>query len=290
MKAPIKGALLIVIASAFVAMTTLLAKKMGTGKEALSPVQITWGRYLFALVGLSLFALIKRPVLQKFNPGLHAMRVSFGVSGVMAMFAVSTLIPLADANAITFLNPIVVMIIAALFLSEKVGPIRWSMAVLAFLGALLLIRPGASTFQPYALIALLAALFIGIEATVVKKLSGREPVFQILLVSNGAGAFVTSLLMIAFWQPPNNEQWFLLVLIGLTMLCAQSLYVPGLRMGEASFVVPFSYSTLLFAAFYDLFFFNVIPVPLSLAGCIVILFSGVILAWRDGRARKQKPD
>ena len=106
-------------------------------------------------------------------------------------------------------------------------------------------------------IALLAALFIGIEATVVKKLSGREPVFQILLVSNGAGAFVTSLLMIAFWQPPNNEQWFLLVLIGLTMLCAQSLYVPGLRMGEASFVVPFSYSTLLFAAFYDLFFFNV---------------------------------
>ena len=285
MNGPLRGVVLIIIASAFVAMTTVIAKVLGTGEGALSPFQITWGRYFFALIALVCFWGARRPTIAALNLKLHMVRTTFGVTGVTAFFAASTLVPLADATAISFLNPIFAMGFAAIFLRERVGPIRWAMAALAFVGMLFLIRPGATSFQPAALIALLAALLIGVEVTVVKILSGREPMFQILLMSNVAGTVVASLAMLWFWQWPTPEQWGLLVLIGLIMLSAQSLYIPALKSGDASFIVPFSYATLIFAALYDLAFFDVIPVPLSLLGGGIILTSGIVLAWREGRAR-----
>ncbi len=282
MSSSLRGVVLIVVASALVAVTTVLAKLLGTGPGALSPFQITWGRYTFAMTTLAGAALVLRPRLKPFNKVLHVARVMMGVSGVTALFAAATLIPLADATAISFLNPIIAMFLAALVLRENVGPRRWAMGVLAFIGVLLLVRPGTSAFQPAALIALLAATFIGIEVTIVKVLSGREPVFQILLVSNVVGTLFASIAAFYVWQQPTAIQWVQLVAIGVIMLSAQALYVPALKSGEASFVVPFTYSTLLFAGIYDLALFGVVPVPLSIFGAVLILTAGIYLAWREG--------
>jgi len=167
-------------------------------------------------------------------------------------------------------------------LREHVGPRRWVMAGIAFVGVLFLVRPGTSAFQPAALIALLAAVLIGIEVTIVKVLSGREPVFQILLVSNFVGSIFASIVAFFIWQQPMPLQWIQLAAIGIIMLSAQALYVPALRSGEASFVVPFTYSTLLFAGLYDLALFGVVPVPLSILGAALILAAGIFLAWREG--------
>ncbi len=279
---------MIVLACAFVAGTTLIAKVLGTGENALSPLQITWGRYTFALMAIGIFAAVKRPVIGELHLKLHFARVTFGWTGVTAMFAAATLIPLADATAISFLNPIIAMFLAGLFLAEKIGMIRWAMALCAFVGALLLIRPGSASFQPAALIALLAAILIGIEVTVVKLLSGKEPVFNIVMMSNLAGTIFSSIAMIWIWQVPSQTQWLLLIAVGLVMLTAQALYVPALRTGDASFIVPFTYSTLVFAAFYDFLFYQTVPVPLSALGCSIILISGIVLAWREGRAPRSR--
>jgi len=288
----LRGAGMIVVASAFIAATTLIAKLLGTadstllgsiGEGALTPFQITWGRFTFALAVLLVIYLVRRPKLGGFNPALHAGRVLLGVSGVTAMFAAATLIPLADATAIAFLNPVIAMVLAVFFLGEKVGPVRWSMSALAFVGMLLLVRPGTVAFQPAALIALLAAVLLGGEILFLKKLGQREATFQILLVSNASGFVLMSLLAPLYWENPSEMQWLLLVLIGTTMVTAQSLFTPALRYGDASFIVPFSYSVLLFAALYDLLVFGILPLPISLAGCAIILVSGVILAWRDGK-------
>lgn len=283
MSPSLRGVALIVIASSLVAMTTVLAKLLGTGPDALSPFQITWGRYVFAMMALAVAAAILRPTLAPFHKALHVARVTMGVSGVTALFAAATLIPLADATAISFLNPIIAMFLAALVLREHVGPRRWAMAGIAFVGVLLLVRPGTSAFQPAAIVALLAAGLIGIEVTIVKVLSGREPVFQILLVSNVVGSIFASIASFFVWQTPTTLQWLQLAAIGLIMLSAQALYVPALKSGEASFVIPFTYSTLLFAGLYDLALFGVVPVPLSILGAALILAAGIYLAWREGR-------
>lgn len=99
-----------------------------------------------------------RPALR-----LHIGRAFAGSLGVTCMFAAATLIPLADATAISMLNPIIAMVLAIPLLGESVGPRRWAAAALSVIGALLLIRPGAESFQPAALIALLAAVVLACE-------------------------------------------------------------------------------------------------------------------------------
>ncbi len=280
---PRRGAATIVVACSLIAATTVLAKMLGTGPNALSPFQITWGRYTFAMMAVAVFYAIRRPVIAPMHLPLHTIRVAFGVTGVTAMFAAATLIPLADATAISFLNVIVAMGLAVVFLREKVGPVRWTAALIAFGGALLLIRPGTSTFQPFALVALLAAFLLAVEITVLKVLSGREPVFQILLASNLGGTIIASLAMLVFWQTPTPVQWLMLGAVGLVMLSAQAMFVPALRSGDASFIMPFTYSVLLFATLYDFALFGVIPVFWSMVGALIIVCAGIVLAIRGSR-------
>lgn len=279
------GAGMILIASAFVAASTLCAKQLGVGENAMSPFQITWGRYGFALLLVLAVALVVKPKFTKPNWKLHIGRVTFGLIGVTAMFYAASKIPLADTTAISFLNPMFAMVFAIFVLGERVGPIRWGTAALALFGGMLLIRPGSSGFQPEALIALLAAILFGMEVVLLKLLAGREGAFQIILIANVVGTVIASLTLPFVWQTPVGNQWVWMAGTGILMVTAQTFYTNALRIGEASFVLPFSYATLLFAALYDFVLFDVVPVSLSLVGGVIIVISGIILAWRENKAR-----
>ena len=151
-------------ATAFIAATTLMAKALGSDAlgPALHPLQISHGRFLFAFCAIATAAVVLRPQLTRPNWALHLGRTSFGWAGVTLMFASVAYIPLADATAISFLNPVFAMILAIPLLGERVGRVRWSAAILAFAGALVLLRPTPESFQPAALLALGAAMIIGI--------------------------------------------------------------------------------------------------------------------------------
>jgi len=273
------------VATGFIAGTTLLAKMAGRGPDGLHPLQIAQGRFLFAFLGFWSAAAVLRPRLTRPGYRLHFVRTLAGWGGVTLMFAAVQLIALSDATAITFLNPVFAMLLALAFLGEKIGPWRWLAAALALTGALILIRPGPGTFQPGALVALAAAAVMGTEITLLKFLTGRERPFQILLVNNSIGLVIATLAALYVWRWPSPGQWAQLAALGLMMATAQSFYIQAMRRADASFVMPFSYATLVFAALYDLGLFGVVPDGASLAGAGVILTAGLILAWREGLRR-----
>lgn len=277
--------MLMLAASALVAGTSLLAKTLGTDVlgPALNPFQITAGRYVFALTALVITTIIIRPKFTRPALHLHIGRAFAGSLGVTCMFAAATLIPLADATAISMLNPIIAMILAIPLLGESVGPRRWAAAALSVIGAILLIRPGASSFHPAALIALLSALVLAFEIIIVKLLSNREGTLQILLFSNGFGTVLSGTAAMFVWIWPTQMQWFGLACIGLLMVSAQSLFLLAIRRGDASFVAPLFYATLVFAALYDFTIFNVIPSSLSIAGAGIIIIGALLLAWSERR-------
>ena len=275
-------------ATAFIAGTTLLAKVAGAGPDGLHPLQISQGRFLFAFLAFWSAAAVLRPRFTRPAWRLHALRTFTGWGGVTLMFAAVQLIPLADATAITFLNPVFAMVLAIVVLGERAGPWRWIAAAIAFTGALILIRPGPGTFQPGALVALAAAAVMGTEITILKFLSGREKPFQILLINNSFGLVIATTAALFVWQAPSPRQWLILAGIGVLMAGAQSLYIQAMRRADASFVMPFSYTTLVFATLYDLGVFGVVPDGLSLTGAGVILAGGLLLAWREGRQRGAK--
>ena len=280
--------ILMICATAFIAATTLLAKALGTDTlgAPLHPVQITHARFLFAALTLGSAALIMRPKLGPVDLKLHVMRTTCGAAGVTLMFAAAAFIPLADATAISFLNPVFAMVFAIFLLGENVGPIRWSAAGIAMAGALVLLRPGSGAIAPGALLALGAALILGLEIVFIKRLSGREAPFQILLVNNGIGLVIATLAVLFVWEPPTGQQWLALAGVGVLMAAAQTCFLNSVARADASFVVPFSYGTLLFATLYDALIFGVIPTSVSLLGAGIIIAGAALLAWRQAITSK----
>lgn len=274
-------------ATAFIAATTLLAKALGTNTlgPPLHPFQVTQGRFMFALLGISTAVIMLRPGFSRPNMRLHIARTVCGFFGVTCMFAAAARIPLADATAISFLNPVFGMILAIPFLGERPGKWRWIAAATAFAGAVVLLRPGSGTVQPAALIALLAAFGLGFELIWIKKLAGRERVLQVLIINNAIGLTIATLAMLPVWQMPTGAQWAALAGLGLVMASAQAFFINAMARADASFVTPFSYMTLIFATLYDGAIFANWPDAVSYCGAALIIAGAALLAWREARQR-----
>ena len=281
------AAALILLASALIAGTTLFAKALGTGTYGapLHPLQITFGRFLFAFLALSLAAGVLRPRFTRPNLPVHLLRPLTGAGGVTLMFAAVAFIPLADATAISFLNPVFAMLLAIPILGERVGPWRWAATAIALVGALILLRPGAGSFDPAALLALGAAVLLGFEINIIKILSGREGPFSILLVNNAIGLCLAGTAAFWIWVSPNTVQWALMAGVGVLMAMAQTCFVNAVARADASFVAPISYATLVFAALYDLTVYGVVPDGVTVLGALIIIAGGALLAWREAMPR-----
>jgi len=286
-----QAASLILMATAFIAATTLMAKALGSDAfgPPMHPLQISQGRFLFAFLAIAGAAAVARPALTAPHWSMHLARTICGWGGITLMFAAVAYIPLADATAISFLNPVFAMILAIPLLGERVGRIRWSAAALALLGAMILLRPTPHSFQPAALLAFGAAMIMGMELIFIKKLSRRENPFQILIFNNALGLLIASLAAIAVWQPPTAAQWGLLAAIGLCMATAQAFFVNGMARADASFVAPFSYSTLIFAALFDALIFDVVPDVITWLGAGIIVAGAIWLALREAWIKSTSP-
>jgi len=288
----LRGALFMLASCAFIAGTTLLAKALGNGASgpALHPLQVSAGRFVFAFVALCVAAPNLKLTFSGTKYPLHLVRSLFGWVGVSCMFAAAARMPLADATAISFLNPIFTMILAIPLLGERVGPVRWSAAAISIVGALILIQPGTDAFQIVALIALAAALFMGVEVTCIKRLTVTEPAIRILFINNAIGACLAGTAAVFVWLPPTPMQWVLLAALGLVMVLAQTFFIQSMKSADASFAVPFLYSTLVFAGLYDFVLFDVIPTGISLLGASIIILGVVFLALRERHLARRRAE
>lgn len=280
---PPLAAFLTVVASALVAGTMLLAKLLGTETlgEPLHAFQVSHGRFLFAFLAILFVVALKRPKFESVHYRLHLGRSTLGFAGVTLMFAAATLIPLSDATAISFLNPVVGMLLAIPFLGERIGPWRVLSVAIAFSGAMLLTRPGAGVVEFGALLALAAAVILGCELILIKLLSNRENPLQILFINNLIGCTIATVVVFFVWTAPSLGRWLALAAIGVLMVSAQACFVNAMARAEASFVSPFFYLTLAFSAFYDWLAFSVVPDLISISGAVLILCGAAILIWRE---------
>ena len=194
------------------------------------------------------------------------------------MFAAVAKMPLAEATAISFLSPLVTMAFAMLLLGESIGIRKAFAAGLAAIGAVLILRPGTTAFQPAALFALAAALLMGLEAIVIKRLSETEPAARILFINNLFGAVVSLIAASFVWVWPTVSQWYLLAALGAIMVLGQTLFIQAMKRDEASLIIPAFYSVLVFAGIYDYLFYGARPEVLAAIGSAMIVWSALLLA------------
>jgi len=110
----------------------------------------------------------------------HFWRTAMGTTSMVLGFYAVSMLPLADATAIAFSQPLFSVVVAAVIAGEKVRWRRWSATIVGFAGVLVMVRPGAESLQPGALIALANAATVALSILLVKRLSDSETPLMIL--------------------------------------------------------------------------------------------------------------
>lgn len=292
--------LLLMGCTALVAGTTLIAKAMGNGTlgDPVPALMVSQARFVFGFLAVALVLGLRRASGRKawIEPAggarrpdwrVHLARTALGWLGGFLMFSAAARMPLADANALSFISPVATMVFAVLLLGEKVGPWRWVAAGISLLGAVILLRPGAGVIQPAALFALGAAATMGLESIAIKRLAMTEPPGRTMLINNAMGAAIGCVMAApVFFAPAQPAVWGLAVSLGVMMVSAQILLLSANRIADASLIAPFWYLTLVWAALYDIAVYDLWPDAVSITGAAVVVAGGLMLTWREVRARR----
>ena len=220
------------------------------------------------------------------NIKLNFLRSIFGWLGVTIWFTSILYIPISDATAINFLNPIFAMFFASIILKEKVGSIRWIAATISLFGGLLLIRPSSDlSLNPIAILCLLGAIIMGLEIICIKLLSGRDTVFKILILSNFFAMVLSSLWLPFVFTMPSLIQLSLMAFIGLLFVIGQFFFLNSMTRADASFVMPFFYITLVFVIIFDYLVFQSFPDEISFIGAAIIITGALIISYKEWKSK-----
>ena len=272
-----QGILLIVIALSIGAIVGSMMKLLSSG---ISAYQITWFRFLgFSLLILPIvFIRLGASELRVARPYMQVIR------GITTALATTTFIlgarsvDLADAVAITYAYPFFLVLLAIIFLKEKVSLTGWLGVIGGFIGVVLVIRPGFDNLNSGAFFSLSCAIILSVQMTLNRKLGTvSHP-----LVTATWGALVATLLsslVIPFvWVDVDSTQ---LIWIGVMVICGtfnQVLVVFAFSKAPASVLAPFTYTEIVVSVFVGYLFFDTWPIWVSWIGIALIIMSGIIVA------------
>ncbi|MFQ5682580.1 MAG: DMT family transporter [Candidatus Binatia bacterium] len=277
--ANLRGALWVILAATLLTIMGVMVKQLG---RDLHTFEIVFFRCVIGAVLMAPFILrAGLNSLRTQRPGLHALRVSMGITAMACVFYAYAHMPFAEAVAIIYSRPLFAVALAILLLGETVGWRRISAAVMGFLGVLIMVRPGTAAFDPASLVAVAAAVMAGCLAVIIKRLSRTETTTTIVMWFTVGGAAISFVPTLIIWSTPTIEQWALLFLIGALGVAGQLALTRGFSTGETSFVTPFDYMRLVFATFFGFLLFGEVPDIWAIVGALVIVGSGYYIARRE---------
>jgi drug/metabolite transporter (DMT)-like permease len=226
---------------------------------------------------------------------LTLLRTLLHVLGVGAMFSALRFLPVADAVAIVFVMPFILLLLARLVLGEDVGPRRLMACVVGFAGTLLVIQPSFAEVGPPALLPLLVALFFALFILVTRQVAKEvDPVTlqavsgvfaalglaPLLLVAGGEGSPVLG------WVGPDARELWLLGAIGLVGTSVHLLMTWSLRFAPSATLAPMQYLEIPFAALFGWLIFRDLPNGMAAFGIVVTVAAGLYVIYRE-RVRAQ---
>jgi drug/metabolite transporter (DMT)-like permease len=228
-----------------------------------------------------------RPWTSKRLVGHFWRTVAGTVSMVLGFYAVSML-PLADATAIAFSQPLFSVVVAAAKAGEKVRWRRWTATVVGFAGVLVMVRPGAGSLQLGALIALANAATVAFSILLVKRLSDSEAPLMILTQFAIFSTLLLALPAIWVWRWPDAWGWTLAVGIAVSATVGQYFWVQAFKAGEMSAVAPFEYLRLPFAVFVGWLIWGEMPVIWTYVGAAIVIGSALYIAQREAQLARER--
>lgn len=189
--------------------------------------------------------------------------------------------PLAEATAIYFTAPLIMVALSPWLLGEQVGRVQWIAVLLGFVGMLLIVRPGNNLPVAGTVLMAISAVCYALFQVLTRKLSGVVPTSVQFAYMAVFCLVITNLP--AIFTPiealPNTAQILLLLAGGFVSGGAQLLLLEAFQRASASVLAPMNYLQLLLAVLISTFWFQRPPDTLALYGMLLIGAAGVYLAW-----------
>ena len=270
------------------AFSVILALGKLIGVDAKVPaLQIVFLRYVGGLATMGLISRRRGKPLER--PGwtalrAHLMRAIFGSAGVVCSLYAATHMPFADATAIGLTQGVLVVVLAALFLGEKVSVAQWVAGGVCGAGAFVVVLGQGGFHQPAAIhwwpmmVGLAGALLVAAEIVMIRTLAVRDSAEVVLLYVNLLGSLFLAGPALAMWQPVAMPQLLLLLMLGPLGIAAQYFNIRAFRLAGASLLGPAGYSRLLFAAVLGFLMFGEVPGSFTWIGGAVMIGGGIALA------------
>jgi drug/metabolite transporter (DMT)-like permease len=228
-------------------------------------------------------------VLRTQRLGLHALRSGFGLTSMFLQFTALSLMPLAEATALSFSTPLFATIGVALVVGEKVRARRWIAIGVGFIGVLIMLRPGVEAVSLPALMMLTGSMIVGGGFTCVKLLSRTESP-NVMVFYMGLFMAPVSLIPALFvWVWPSPLGWLYLIGVGTCATLAHLCFNRSFAAADASAVLPFDYTRLLIVAFFGFVLFGEMPSTWTWIGAGVIVAANLYMAQREAsRAQTER--
>lgn len=195
-------------------------------------------------------------------------------------------LPLAKAASISFTAPFIVALLAWPILGERMTRTRFVAVAVAFVGVLIVIRPGSDVFQWASLLMLGSATCYALYQTMTRLVAGHDPPETSAVYAAMVGSIVMSLAMLFLWRPIASwSDAALLFSLGMIGGTAHYFVARAMVHAQASIIAPFGYWQLIGSVVVGYFISGYLPDRFTWLGAAVIVCAGCFIAWTETRAR-----
>ena len=279
-----KGAIWIILASACFALMSVTIR---LAARDVDPLEVVFFRNVFNLLFMTpWFIKIGFAGLRTDRFGLHCFRTASSLTSMFLWFTALTLLPLAEATSLSFTAPLFATVGAAIFLAEDVRLRRWLAVVLGFVGTLIILRPGLEVVTPGALLMLAGSVFVATSILLVKVLSRTESPNTMVLMVALIATPISAIPLFWVWEMPQGITWVWLAFVGAAATGGHLCFNRAMVSADASAVLPYEYTRLIFVALMGFFLFSEVPDAWTWVGSLVIFGAGIYIANREIAARK----
>ncbi|WP_286238070.1 DMT family transporter [Neptuniibacter halophilus] len=289
----IRGIIYMLLAMLLISVQEALAKYLG---ERLPVGQVVWARYVghLFLIFCWLWPRYGRSLIRAVQHRVQIGRSLILLLDTLLFFYGLTLLGLAEATAIFFTVPLLVLLLSVPLLGERVTGGALLAILIGFAGTLIIVRPGGSaTLDSTALSGALcifgSACCAALYNVTTRKLAEQDPVQVTLFFTALVGTLATTLYVPFIWVTPTGTLvWLALTCIGFFGGMAHSLMIIAHKHARATALAPFMYSQIIWALALGWLLFNELPDKLAWLGGSIVILSGLYLFWQDWRrVRKQ---
>ncbi|MEP7208334.1 MAG: DMT family transporter [Casimicrobiaceae bacterium] len=248
---------------------------------------LVWARYGVQVLALLVWLgpTMRMALLRTAHPGIHLVRAAILVLSSILFVNALRFLPLANATAINYSTPTMVVLLALVFLRERLTPPRIAFIVAGVVGMTLIVRPGTLPFGGASFLALGAALCYAAYQILTRKLAGEDS--RVLLFYPAFVGVVLLTLGLPWFTLPPVVPWqdvVLLLVAGLFGTAGHFLFILAFQRAPASGLTPFTYMQLVWATLLGWMVFGHLPENLTLAGMAIITASGLLLTWHERRS------